>query len=362
MNFVRDWFDRHLSDPQVVGLAIVLVVGVALVLAAGDMLAPVFAALVIAYLLEGPVVFMERHRTPRLAGVVVVFGAFMTFLFFVIFALLPLLSRQTTQLVQLLPAMLLSGQDALLTLPESYPELFSENQVRDLIAQIRVEALGFGQRVVSQSMSSVIGVITLLVYLVLLPLMVFFFLKDKRRIIAWMTRFMPDERRLLHHVWTDVDRQIGNYVRGKFIEVLIVWVVSYVTFTAMGLQFAMLLAVAVGLSVVIPYIGAVVVTVPVALVAYFQWGLTSDFAYLMIAYAVIQGLDGNVLVPLLFSEVVDLHPVAIIAAVLMFGGLWGFWGVFFAIPLATVVQAVLKAWPDIPKTESAPPAEESGSA
>ena len=51
------------------------------------------------------------------------------------------------------------------------------------------------------------------------------------------------------------------------------------------------------------------------------------------------------LVPLLFSEVVDLHPIAIIAAVLVFGGLWGFWGVFFAIPLATVVQSILKAWP-----------------
>ena len=361
MNFVRDWFDRHLSDPQVVGLAIVLVVGLALVVVAGDMLAPVFAAVVVAYLLEGLVVLLERHRTPRLAGVLMVFGVFMTFLFFVIFTLLPLLSRQASQLVQLLPTMLLSGQDALLKLPETYPELFSEIQVRDLIAQIRVEAVSFGQRVVSQSLSSVIGVITLLVYLVLLPLMVFFFLKDKRRIITWMTQFMPDKRRLLHHVWADVDRQIGNYVRGKFIEVLIVWVASYVVFTAMGLQFAMLLAVAVGLSVVIPYIGAVVVTAPVAFVAYFQWGFTSDFAYLMIAYAIIQALDGNVLVPVLFSEVVDLHPVAIIAAVLMFGGLWGFWGVFFAIPLATVVQAVLKAWPDIPTAQAAASVEDSGS-
>ena len=277
MNFVRDWFDRHLSDPQVVGLAIVLVVATALVVVTGDMLAPVFAAVVIAYLLEGLVSLLERYRTPRLAGVVVVFGAFMTFLFFVFFALLPLLSRQTSQLVQLLPTMLLSGQDALLKLPETYPELFSRDQVRDLIAQIRVEAVSFGQRVVSGSLSSVIGVITLLVYLILLPLMVFFFLKDKHRIVAWTTRFMPDERRLLHHVWMDVDRQIGNYVRGKFIEVLIVWVASYITFAAMGLQFAMLLAVAVGLSVVIPYIGAVVVTLPVVFVAYFQWGLTSGF-------------------------------------------------------------------------------------
>jgi putative permease len=106
-----------------------------------------------------------------------------------------------------------------------------------------------------------------------------------------------------------------------------------------------LLATLVGLSVIIPYIGATVVTIPVALVAYFQWGWSAQFAWLLIAYLVIQVLDGNVLVPLLFSEAVNLHPIAIIVAVLFFGGLWGFWGVFFAIPLATLVQAVIRAWP-----------------
>ena len=138
---------------------------------------------------------------------------------------------------------------------------------------------------------------------------------------------------------------MGNYVRGKFLEIVVVWVVTFVAFAAMGLQFAMLLALMVGLSVIVPYIGAVVVTVPVALVAFFQWGWSSEFLWLMGVYLIIQGLDGNLLVPLLFSEVVDLHPIAIIVAVLVFSGLWGFWGVFFAIPLATVVQSILKAWP-----------------
>ncbi len=113
----------------------------------------------------------------------------------------------------------------------------------------------------------------------------------------------------------------------------------------MGLNYPALLAVANGLSVIIPYIGATLVTVPVLLVAFFQWGLSHDFYYLLLAYGVIQTLDGVLLVPLLFSEAVNLHPVAIIVAILFFGGLWGFWGVFFAIPLATLVRAVLSAWP-----------------
>jgi putative permease len=81
------------------------------------------------------------------------------------------------------------------------------------------------------------------------------------------------------------------------------------------------------------------------LVGYMQWGFSNDFFWLFGAYGVIQFVDGNILVPLLFSEVVNLHPVFIIVAVLLFGGIWGFWGVFFAIPLATLVKAVFNAWP-----------------
>ena len=84
---------------------------------------------------------------------------------------------------------------------------------------------------------------------------------------------------------------------------------------------------------------------PVVLIAYFQWGISSDFYYLVAVYFIIQALDGNVMVPLLFSEAVNLHPVVIILAVLVFGGLWGLWGVFFAIPLATLFKAVISAWP-----------------
>ena len=346
MEIVHNWFHRHFSDPQVVALALVLVAGFTIVLIAGEMLAPVLASLVIAYLLEGPAGYLERRGAPRMVAVTVVFLIFMTVLVLVFFGLIPLLSKQASQLFQAFPQMIARGQEMLLALPKQYPALFSEDQVNDLIFSIRSELGVLGQRLLTQSMASVVGVITLAVYLILAPLMVFFFLKDKRNIQSWFSRFMPRQRRLTVRVWRDVDVQAANYVRGKCIEILIVWVFTYVTFTVMQLQFAMLLSVLVGLSVLVPYVGAVAVTFPVAITAFWQWGMSSDFAYLITAYLVIQALDGNVLVPLLFSEVVNLHPVAIIVAVLIFGGIWGFWGVFFAIPLATLVQAVLNAWPD----------------
>ena len=351
---LKDWYQRHFSDPQAVILLLTLVALFTIILVTGDMLAPVLASVVIAYLLEGMVRRLEGWRMQRLLAVILVFLLFMLFLVLVVFLLLPQLVNQTRQLVSELPLMLTQAQTALMTLPAKYPELFTESQINEMVSTLREDITGMGRSVVTWSLSSVVGAITLLVYLILVPLLVFFFMKDKKMIIHWLHGYMPQDRALLNVVWRDVDRQIGNYVRGKFIEIFIIWLVCLITFVWFGLNFAMLLAVLVGLSVIIPYIGAAVVTIPVAAVAYFQWGLTSDFYWLVIAYLIIQALDGNALVPLLFSEVVNLHPIAIIVAILVFGGIWGFWGVFFAIPLATLVQAVLKAWPDREKAESQP--------
>ena len=345
MQVITAWFKRYFSDPQIVFLTLFLLLMFGVVIIMGDMLAPVLASIVIAYLLEGIVNLLEHYSLPRLISVIIVFILFMMFVLLVALGLMPLLSRQVTEFVQQLPAMISTGQSALMQLPEKYPDIIPQEQVDQLIGQIRQEIGSYGQRVLSWSLSSVVGVITLVVYLILMPLLVFFFLKDKRLIIDWFVQYLPKHRGFAGTVWKDVDRQIGNYVRGKFWEIVIVWSVSFSTFSLLGLNYALLLSVMVGLSVIIPYIGAAVVTVPVLFVAWFQWGWTPDFMWLAVAYFVIQALDGNVLVPLLFSEVVNLHPVAIIVAILVFGGFWGFWGVFFAIPLATLVQAVLSAWP-----------------
>ena len=351
MNLLTSWFKRTFADPQVVILGIVLVVGVAIVAGLGQMLAPVFASIVIAYLLEAVVIRLQKLGLPRLVAVSLVFLLFLTSLFFLLFGLLPKLTRQLTQLVQQIPNYITQGQDLLLQLPQRYPNLISEEQIQQLMDNAGNEMALLGQQFLTWSLASVGNVVGLLVLLVLIPVLVFFLLKDKSQLIDWFKGYLPAERHLVSSVWADVEAQIANYVRGKAGEIVIVGAVSYITFLSLGLQYSALLATMVGFSVLIPYIGAAVITVPIALVAFFQWGWGWSFGQVMIAYAVIQALDGNVLVPLLFSEALNLHPVAIIVAILVFGGLWGFWGIFFAIPLATVVQAVLKAWPRVTSNE-----------
>jgi putative permease len=233
----------------------------------------------------------------------------------------------------------------LLNLPESYPNLFSEDQVKQFMDGLGGEIGSFGQTILEYSLASLPNVFSLIIFLVLVPILVFFMMKDKSELLNWVANFLPRNRPLMSAIWKEMDGQIANYIRGKFLEILIVGGVSYLVFSVLGLNYALLLSFITGLSVIVPYIGAAVVNVPIAVIAYVQWGIGGEFWTILIAYNILQLLDGNVLVPVIFSEAVNLHPVAIISAVLFFGGIWGLAGVFFAIPLATLIKAIINAWP-----------------
>lgn len=346
-NILLQWFQRQLSNTQLMILLLLLATLFAVVLLFGQMLGPVLIAIVLAYLMDTPIEQLKREGLGSSLAMGFIYLLFLAFFVFLIVVLLPLLSRQVTQFLSTVPAMVQAGREILSQLPDSYPLLVSAEQLNEIVNTASRSMTEFAQQALSKSLGFIPGIITVLIYLVLVPMLVFFMLKDKRTLFSWFTSFLPNDRSLAERVWHEVDLQIGNYIRGKFWEMFIVGIVTYAAFVFLQLQYAALLGVLVGLSVLVPFVGATVVTIPVAAVAFYQFGWSGEFGTVMLVYGVIQALDGNVLVPLLFSEVVNLHPVAIIVAVLFFGGIWGFWGVFFAIPLATLVKAVISAWPKL---------------
>lgn len=341
------WYITYLSHPQQVILGFLLIINAAVIVVMGDLLAPVIASVVIAFLLDSIVKVLERFKLPRLFVVILVFVLFVGLMVLSFLIFLPLLWGQVSQFAQDLPGYLEKGHAALMHLPDQYPQFISVEQVDEIMRSLTTRVGSLGQTAVANSFTTVMGLLSVLVILILVPFMVFFMLKDKALLVAWFAARMPDDSTLAHAVWTDMEVQIGNYVRGKVLEIMIVWLVSYILFSALGLRYALVLAMLVGFSVVVPYVGAAAATLPIAVVAFAQWGVSPQFGYVIAAYAVLQAIDGNVLAPLVLSEAVNLHPVAIIVAILVFGGFWGIWGVFFAIPLATLVQTVLRNWPKV---------------
>ena len=342
----KSWYNRRFTDPQAMGLAAILLFGFVSIYFFSDLIAPLLVAIVLAYLLEWPVRLLnEKLKCPRLVAAMLVLGSFISLVFVVVLVLIPNLWAQLANLLSDLPHMFNRFNEWLLSLPERYPELIDAQTVESIFGTVKEKILNLGESALKLSLASIMNLVTLGIYAFLVPLMVFFLLKDKRQLIDGVSRFLPRNRTLASKVWVEMQQQIANYIRGKLVEILVVTAVTYAIFLTFGLNYPLLLAVAVGFSVLVPYIGAVLVTIPVVLVAIFQFGDTHTFWYILIAFVVSQLLDGNLLVPFLFSEVVNLHPLIIIIAVLLFGGLWGFWGVFFAIPLATLVKAVVNAWP-----------------
>ena len=345
IDVIGGWINRYFSNEEAIFLVVSIVVGVVVLITLGTVLAPILTGLAFAFLLEGPVAKLEQWRVPRLLSICMVELLFLGTLIALLVGLLPLVWGQLGELVNALPGFIERLQELATDLSASYPAFFSDAALGDWMTTLGQQLTGLGGALLQGVVAQLPNVLGLLIFLILTPIALFFFLKDKARMLRALQRLLPSKRDVLDEVGTTMGVQIGNYMRGKVIEIAVVGFVTFIAFSLLGLNYAALLGLLVGASVLIPYVGAAVVTIPVAAVGLLQFGWTMDLLVVMVAYAVIQALDGNVLVPLLFSKAVNLHPIAIIVAVLVFGGIWGFWGVFFAIPLATLVKAVVNAWP-----------------
>ncbi len=356
---ISGWINQHFSNEEAIYLVVFLVTGLILLIVFGGMLAPVLTGLVLAFLLQGLVKRLTSWGMPERPSVYLTFVLFLGVLTAVLLFVVPLIWQQLAALRRSLPNIMERLQEMLGDLPEVAPGFVTAEQVDRWLSMAAGEVGNVSGSVLNAVLTQVPSVVGILIFLILVPISVFFFLKDKGPLLAWFQSLLPRERPLLDRVGNEMNAQLANYVRGKFIEIFIVGSVTFVVFELLGVNYAALLGLIVGLSVLVPFVGAAVVTIPVALVAVFQFGWTWDTAWVLIAYGIIQALDGNVLVPLLFSEAVDLHPITIIVAVLAFGGIWGVWGVFFAIPLATLVKAIYNAWPSTEPGELVPEGAEA---
>jgi putative permease len=345
LQVISGWINRYFSNEEAIYLVVMLVVGFLVLFVLGSVLAPVLTGLVIAFLLQGVVRRLMMWHVPERAAVYVTFllfvGGMITFLVFVV----PLAWQQMRAMMVAAPEVMGRLREVGRDLAERFPDLITRTQIDQWIAAATNHVGAMSGTALEALVANVPSVVALLIYVVLVPISVFFFLKDRQVLMALFLSLLPEKRPMLDAVGAEMNRQLANYVRGKALEILIVAVVTFITFSLMGLNYAALLAMLVGLSVLIPFVGAAVVTIPVAVVGIIQFGWSWDLAWVLMAYTIIQALDGYVLVPLLFSEANDLHPITIILAILVFGGLWGFWGIFFAIPLATLVKAIYNAWP-----------------
>ena len=343
VTLIGNWLVRYFSSPDVVVLSLFLMFVFVILHLFGHVLEPLLLSVGIAYVLDPLVRWLKRLKCPASLAVALVFLTFISTCIALLLLLVPLLWHQATALVKEVPSIINQSESWLATFLSDHPDFISGDQFHQLTDLMHVQAVHVGKIVFSYSLSSVASLVTVVLYLVLVPTMVFFLLKDKTSILSSSQALLPDHRSLITQVWSEVNGQIGQYIKGRVLEVLIVSLVSGVTFMLMGLPYAALMGVCLGISVIIPYVGAFLVSVPVVLLALLKWGVGMYFGIFLGVFVVIIILDAYVLVPVLFSGVLNLSPMVIIVSVIIFGSVWGFWGVFLAIPLAAAMRSICVA-------------------
>jgi putative permease len=343
-NLFEKFLNRFFSNEESVYFAVLLLLTFIFILFFGSILLPVIISIIIAFLLNGLLKTLVginfSYKLSLSITLLVFFGFYLS-----LFLALPSIGTQINNLLQNLPSIV----DTFQTTLSEMNDYFSEEDLEIIFANLSNQINNLLGSALGQLAGTISLMFNAILYAIMIPLMVFFFLKDKNQLIPLAAVLLPKENGFMKSVFSEMNDQLFNYVTGKFLEMIIVTAVSYGLFAVLDLPYAVLIAILVGLSVIIPIFGAILVTIPVVLIGLYEWGLSANFYWLIGMYLIIQMLDGNVLVPILFSNRNNLHPVIIIVAILFFGGLWGFWGLFFAIPLATFIKAIINSWPD-PKT------------
>ena len=338
-------FKKIFSNEETIVFSIAILLIFLIITYFGSILTPFLISVVVAYLLVGLQKKIQTYNIGQYTSLIITFSIFIVTGAALIIWLVPLLYIQLQAFILDVPNLFSNFLDYMSDLPTKFPELVSSDQIAIFFQAVSEEITAIAQNIIKSSISGIQSTITILLYIILFPILVFFFLFDRKNIIDGVLKILPGKREMFSNVWAEMDIQLSNYVRGKTIEIFIVGAVAAIIFSSLGLKYSALLSVLVGLSVIIPYVGAFLVTIPIVIVGLLQFGLGTQFYLLVSLYLLLQALDGNLLVPLIFSETLRLHPVVIILAVFIFGSMFGFWGVFFSIPIATFIKAVWNAWP-----------------
>ncbi len=343
---INNLFRKIFSNEETLVFALLLTVAFFILFFLGNILTPFLISIIFAYLLVGMQRRLEDYGLNSTIALTLTFSFFLLLGIALMIWLGPLVYQQLQSLILEIPKWVNSFMIFVQNIPEKYPDLVSSDQITTFLQSLSGQITAISQDFLKASITGIQNTVTIAINLILLPILVFFFLFDRESIISGFLSILPKERAMLQKVWLEMDGQLSNYARGKAIEIVIVGSAAAIIFMFFGLQYIALLSVLVGFSVLIPFLGAFIITLPVAAVGLLQFGLTFDFWLLMGAYLILQILDGNLLVPILFSDAVKLHPVVIMLAVFVFGGMFGFWGVFFAIPIATLIKAIWNSWPE----------------
>ena len=329
-----------IKNQQFMFLAIVLVTGFMSLWVVGDLSTPILTSIVLALLFRPMQVYFTKIGLPEKLSVFVTFliVVLLAILFFLIF--IPLFINEANRYWNELPNLVVIAEPIL----ELLGQYNAPNESIEGAQSFLSEIAGFASEALSFSISRLQDTANLLLTLILVPIFLFFWLWDTDTLSSGFSKLVPKKRKFLVKVWNETNTNFQSYFKAKFVEVFVVALTGSLMFWALGLNSPVLLGVSFGLSQLIPFFGPVFMTFPVLIVSLAQFGLDPYVIVILLFYALLQNIDGNIFLPFLMSGVVKLPAVVVLLSVFLFGAIFGIWGVFFAVPIASFIKSLMDNW------------------
>jgi predicted PurR-regulated permease PerM len=300
----------------------------------GDVLLPFIVGGAIAYFLDPVADRLERLGLSRVMATTVISLIALLTVVLLVLAVIPTLANQLTALVNAAPDIAKRLQGFLL---ERFPELAdSTSTIRQTLAEIGTAIQARGAELAQGVLSSALGVISIVLFIVVVPVVAFYLLLDWDDMVARIDGMLPlDHAPTVRRLAGEIDAVLAGFVRGQVSVCLALGTFYAVALMAAGLQFGLVVGAIAGAITFIPYVGSLVGGALAIGLALFQfWGDWLQIGIIAAIFAVGQFVEGNILTPRLVGKSVGLHPVWLLFALSAFGTVFGFVGMLIAVPVA----------------------------
>jgi predicted PurR-regulated permease PerM len=341
---------------------------------------PLLLALAIAYLLDPPVTWLERHGLPRAVGVLVTGLLFLLAMTVALLFLVPAIGNQLHRLVERLPeyweSLRRTAEPWLARVQAQFPTPLQDlpqtiiRAIQDNVPQVASSA----GKIVTTLFGNLLDVVLLVLSLAFVLVFTFYVLRDFPQIKARSFELVPvPYRGVTRERLAEVDDVVSGFVRGQLTIALVVGLLNAGGLTLLGVPMGLLIGLGAGFGNLIPYMSIVIGLVPALLLSWLEQGSLARLLAVLGLFIGVQMLEGAVLSPRILGRNVNLHPVWVLLAVIAGGNLFGFLGMLLAVPVAGAVQVFARHWlaayrdsalyrgaGGIVRVTEPPPAEESG--
>ncbi|MBB3113576.1 putative PurR-regulated permease PerM [Paenibacillus phyllosphaerae] len=305
---------------------------------------PLLISGVLYYLLRPLVQFLVSRKIPRSAAILILYLLVICLFTLLIIYVAPMIQRQFVELGNNLPNYVRNAV-------EKVYELTDNESVNQFLTSfsldfntLQTKATDYAYVVVNWISTNITAVVSFVANVVLLavvvPFVLYYFLKDGEKMSAGVIKVIPKKNQTLaRKLLTEMDQTISTYIRGQITVAVCVGVLLLIGYFIIGIEYAVLLALAAMLTNVIPYVGAFISAVPAVLVAAVDSPMM--VVKVLIVTLVAQQIEGNLISPQIMGKQLEIHPLTIILLLLVAGTLVGPLGLLLAVPFYAIAKIIV---------------------